>query len=110
MLQRRGQLTYRTLKRQFALDDEALEDLTYELIKGQRLAVDEEGEVLVWVGDRGETPALTSLSPQAQSPASYTPPHLAERIRAEQAAIEARGTADGERKTITALFAISNPH
>ncbi len=54
MLQRHGRLTYRTLKRQFALDDEALEDLTYELIKGQRLAVDEEGEVLVWVDDRGE--------------------------------------------------------
>jgi class 3 adenylate cyclase/predicted ATPase len=38
-------------------------------------------------------------------PISYTPPHLAERIRAEQAAIEARGAAEGERKTITALFA-----
>jgi class 3 adenylate cyclase len=41
----------------------------------------------------------------SQSPARYTPPHLAERIRAEQAALEARGTGDGERKTITALFA-----
>ncbi|MBI3245218.1 MAG: AAA family ATPase [Deltaproteobacteria bacterium] len=41
----------------------------------------------------------------AQSPASYTPPHLAERIRAEHAALAARSLADGERKTITALFA-----
>ncbi|HJY79885.1 MAG TPA: adenylate/guanylate cyclase domain-containing protein [Candidatus Binatia bacterium] len=40
-----------------------------------------------------------------QSPITYTPPHLAERIRAEQAVMEARGTPDGERKTITALFA-----
>src|SRR5207245_2995217 len=40
-----------------------------------------------------------------QPPASYTPPHLAERIRVEQAALEARGAPDGERKTITALFA-----
>jgi class 3 adenylate cyclase len=40
-----------------------------------------------------------------QPPASYTPSHLAERIRAEQAALEARGNTDGERKTITALFA-----
>src|SRR4030095_7089874 len=39
------------------------------------------------------------------SPASYTPKHLAERILAEQAALEARGVSDGERKTITALFA-----
>ena len=38
MLQRRGRLTYGTLKRQFQLDDAALEDLTNELIKGQRLA------------------------------------------------------------------------
>src|SRR5262249_37093735 len=38
-------------------------------------------------------------------PIAYTPPHLAERIRAEQSALEARGSTDGERKTITALFA-----
>ena len=39
MLQRRGRLTYRTLKRQFQLDDEALEDLKFELIEGQRLVL-----------------------------------------------------------------------
>src|SRR5213594_4666372 len=38
-------------------------------------------------------------------PGRWTPAHLAERIRAEQAAMEARGATDGERKTITALFA-----
>ena len=56
MLQRRGRVTYRLLKRQFDLDDEALEDLKLELIKGQRLAVDEEGEVLVWTGAGGTIP------------------------------------------------------
>ena len=50
MLQRRGRLTYGTLKRQFQLDDAALEDLKNELIEGQRLAVDEGGNVLVWTG------------------------------------------------------------
>jgi class 3 adenylate cyclase/predicted ATPase len=39
------------------------------------------------------------------NPRSYTPKHLAERILAEQAAMESRGAQDGERKTITALFA-----
>ncbi|EHP41322.1 ATP synthase subunit beta [Cupriavidus basilensis OR16] len=39
------------------------------------------------------------------APIQYTPPHLAERIRAEQVAREARGEAGGERKTITVLFA-----
>ncbi len=40
------------------------------------------------------------------TPILYTPPHLAERIRAERAAMESKGAdAAGERKTITALFA-----
>src|SRR5262249_30852343 len=38
-------------------------------------------------------------------PRSYTPSHLAERIQAEGAALEARGFPDGERKTIAAVFA-----
>ena len=50
LLCQRGRVTYRTLKRQFSLDDAALEDLKLELIAGQRLAVDEEGTVLVWTG------------------------------------------------------------
>src|SRR5262249_19675433 len=49
--------------------------------------------------------SLDSTSPSSPRPVSYTPPHLAERIRAEQAALETRGSTDGERKTITALFA-----
>lgn len=38
-------------------------------------------------------------------PVSYTPRHLAERILAEREAMAARGAPDGERKSITALFA-----
>jgi class 3 adenylate cyclase len=44
-------------------------------------------------------------TPDSSAPVSYTPNHLAERIRAEQEAMAARGAPDGERKTITALFA-----
>src|SRR5499433_3317640 len=44
-------------------------------------------------------------APRTQSPASYTPRHLAERILAEREAMETRGAPDGERKAITALFA-----
>src|SRR5215510_3948897 len=45
--------------------------------------------------------------PQASDPRpiSYTPKHLAERVLAEQAAMAARGAVDGERKTVTVLFA-----
>jgi predicted ATPase/class 3 adenylate cyclase len=49
--------------------------------------------------------APTADAPSALRPITYTPRHLAERILAEQAALEARGAPDGERKTITALFA-----
>jgi hypothetical protein len=50
MLQRRGRVAYRTLKRQFTLDEDALEDLKTELIDAQRVAADEDGNVLVWTG------------------------------------------------------------
>ena len=46
-----------------------------------------------------------SAHSQPQPPVSYTPRHLAERIQAEREAMEARGAPDGERKSITALFA-----
>ncbi|MEE9147822.1 MAG: hypothetical protein V3U27_10560, partial [Candidatus Tectomicrobia bacterium] len=68
MVQRRGRVTYRMLKRQFDLDDEALDDLKIELIKGQRLAVDEDGEVLVWTGETEPTPPPTSVPASAQAP------------------------------------------
>jgi class 3 adenylate cyclase/tetratricopeptide (TPR) repeat protein len=101
MLQRRGRVTYRTLKRQFQLDDEALEDVKVELIKGQRFAVDEDGEVLVWTGDAASVaaPAPTPAPVQAQAPLTYTPPHLTEKILAVRPALE------GERKQVTVLFA-----
>jgi len=120
MLQRRGRVAYRTLKRQFQLDDEALEDLKIELVKAQRLAADEGGEVLVWTGAGAPAPVSAAETPSAPRqelpppagplpaslrPITYTPRHLAERIQAEQVALEARGAPDGERKTITALFA-----
>jgi hypothetical protein len=101
MLQRRGRLTYGTLKRQFQLDDAALEDLKNELIEGQRLAVDERGNVLVWTGDTASAaaPAAAPAPVQAQAPLTYTPPHLTDKILAT------RTTLEGERKQVTVLFA-----
>jgi hypothetical protein len=51
LLRQRGRLTYRTLRLQFQLDEAHLEALKDELIHGQRVAVDEEGRVLVWTRD-----------------------------------------------------------
>jgi hypothetical protein len=54
VLQREGRISYRILKRRFNLDDEYLEDLKAELIDAKRVAVDEDGKVLVWVGNAEE--------------------------------------------------------
>jgi class 3 adenylate cyclase len=100
LLQRRGRVTYRMLKRQFNLDDDALEDLKAEIIKGQRLAVDEGGDVLVWAGDAPSTlPPVAPTPVQGRTPRAYTPAHLTEKILATRAALE------GERKQVTVLFA-----
>jgi len=73
LLQRRGRLTYRALKRQFDLDDDYLEDLKTELIKGQRLAVDEDGEVLVWIGGTDLSPTTIPRVVQSALPGPPTP-------------------------------------
>jgi class 3 adenylate cyclase len=101
MLQRRGRLTYGALKRQFQLDDAYLEDLKAELIEGQRVAVDDDGRVLVWTGAEVSAPQPTppSVSSQDRLPLAYTPPYLAEKI------LTSKGTLEGERKQATVLFA-----
>ena len=101
MLQRRGRVTYRTLKRQFHLDDDALEDLKDELLYAQPLVVDDDGRGLVWTGApiRPLPHALPQPSTRRRPPRSYTPPYLAEKILTSKSALE------GERKQVTVLFA-----
>jgi class 3 adenylate cyclase len=100
LLQRRGRLTYRALKRQFDLDDDYLEDLKAEIIQGQRLAVDEDGAVLVWTGDTEVTPRTIppASQPEAQPGTPNTPrtPTLP--------APAASSSPDAERRQLTVLF------
>ena len=100
LLRQRQRVTYRALQRQFQLDDAFLEDVKVELIKGQRLAVDEGGEVLVWIGDAGTAPVPISVpaEPPGRTPLTYTPPYLVEKILTSRSALE------GERKQVTVLF------
>src|SRR5690242_5174198 len=51
MLQRRGRLTYGTLKRQFHLDDAALDDLKEQLLYAHPQVVDDAERGLVWTGE-----------------------------------------------------------
>ena len=99
MLQRRQRVSYRALKRQFALDEAYLEDLKHELIAVHRLAVDQDGEMLCWAGDTAVAPVAAAASSQERAPLAYTPPHLTEKILASRSALE------GERKQVTVLFA-----
>jgi hypothetical protein len=57
MLRRLGLVTYRTLKRQFDLDDEALEDLKDQLLFSHPV-VDQDGRGLVWTGETEPQPEL----------------------------------------------------
>jgi class 3 adenylate cyclase/tetratricopeptide (TPR) repeat protein len=99
LLRQRGRVAYRTLKRHFQLDDEALEDLKIELIDSQRLATDEQGTVLVWTGGVASSFAPAAVAAPASAPLAYTPPYLAEKILTSRSALE------GERKQVTVLFA-----
>jgi predicted ATPase/class 3 adenylate cyclase len=100
LLRQRGRVTYRLLKRQFQLDDEAIEDLKVELITGQRLAVDEAGEVLVWIGVEGTTQASAALpSLYLQQPGTHDTP------RTHPATSHpAPPPPDAERRQLTVLF------
>jgi class 3 adenylate cyclase len=65
VLQREKRISYRALKRRFALDDTYLDDLKEEIIYAKRLALDEDSRVLVWSGDAAAPlpPAIPAFSP-----------------------------------------------
>ncbi|PON12377.1 hypothetical protein C2W62_39915 [Candidatus Entotheonella serta] len=58
MLRRHRRLTYRTLKRQFKLDDQVLEELKDELLFSQPV-VDEHDRGLFWTGETAAPDADT---------------------------------------------------
>ena len=99
-LEESGRLSYRLLRREFGLDDDALEELIEELVDIQRVAVRED-KALAWSADA--TPsrlgAESPPSPPERDPRSYTPKHLADKILQSKSALE------GERKQVTVLFA-----
>src|SRR5207245_2052335 len=96
LLQREKRVSYRALKRRFDLDDEYLEDLKDEMIKAKRLAIDEEGSVLIWTGDAQEVTApsaQTTLQPVAQGqPAPQVEP------------FSPAPSPDAERRQLTLMF------
>jgi class 3 adenylate cyclase len=94
LLQHQSRISYGALKRRFGLDDAYLDDLKIELIEAQQLARDENGRILVWVGQ--SAPTLLPVSEPALSPALTMPqgefPH------------GEHHTPDAERRQLTVLF------
>jgi predicted ATPase/class 3 adenylate cyclase len=97
MLQRRGRVTYGTLKFQFQLDDEQLAALKNELLYSQPQVIDDAGRGLVWTGEAASAAIPEPM--QAPAPLTYTPPYLVEKVLTSRSALE------GERKQVTVLFA-----
>ena len=100
LLKRQGRVSYSALKIRFNLTDDYLEAFKTELIEAQHLAIDENGRVLVWIGDphgtpvsapqfgRGtQQPTVQPAQPRRDRPASSVLPPL-----------------DAERRQLTVMF------
>ena len=68
MLQRHGRVAYRTLKRQFTLDDTALEDLKEAILFAHPQVVDEAGRGLIWSAPSAVHPAPVAPPPAIPQP------------------------------------------
>src|SRR5438093_12035760 len=97
LLQRQGRVSYGALKRRFALDDDYLQDLKDELIDAQRVAIDEDGKVLVWLGTSPVSGSKFQVSsPQPSAPSTQRP-------GARPQTLDPRRDA-GERRQLTVMF------
>jgi class 3 adenylate cyclase len=97
LLQREGRVSYRALKRRFDLDDDYLEDLKGEIIQAKRLAMDEDGVVLVWVG------ASTTASASVRAAMTPSAPQGDKAVPAERPGA-GRDRPEAERRQLTVLF------
>ncbi len=97
LLQSKGRVAYRALKRRFDLDDEYLEDLKAELIDAEQVARDEDGKVLVWTG----TSPVSSSTFQVSGSQPLVPSTQSSDARRQT--LDPRPT-DGERRQLTVEF------
>jgi hypothetical protein len=80
MLQRRGRVTYRLLKRQFQLDDDTLDDLLAELRYAYREAISEDEQGMVWTGEAAVLPPPLPQRCSLSSPLSLRRPRRHKRM------------------------------
>src|SRR5215470_11084212 len=90
LLQQRGCVTYWSLKLRYQLDDELLTGVVDELISAERVAADEDGNVLVWIGGTEVVSSQPLVSSTQPADGARAPLHAAR--------------ADGERRQLTVMF------
>src|SRR5262245_1584157 len=78
MLHQHSRVSYRALKRQFAIPDDYLADLTDAILFAYPQVREEEGRGLVWTGDTPLAPRGTVDAERVPAPVAYPPPYLAE--------------------------------
>jgi class 3 adenylate cyclase/predicted ATPase len=100
LLRQRGRMTYRTLQRQFQLDDEALHDLTDELLYAHPEVRDDAGRGLVWTGDAVTPPS--PLPPSSQPAPQPAMPEAALPQTPRPSSVSA--IPEAERRQLTVLF------
>src|SRR6266540_2543620 len=103
LLQRRGRVTYRSLKLRYQLDDELLAGVTAELIKAERVAAEEDGEVLVWVGASPVPSSTFQVPHSSHPPASQTADAGLRTPNSKPQTLDANRDA-GERRQLTVMF------
>jgi class 3 adenylate cyclase/tetratricopeptide (TPR) repeat protein len=86
-LREQGRVSLRALKREFALEDEALEELVDELVDVQQVAA-RAGKLLAWIGPAGAGEEQGSAAVEAATPAATLQEPVAE----------------GEHRQLTVLF------
>jgi class 3 adenylate cyclase len=106
LLRSKGRVSYRALKLQFSLDDDHLEGLKDELIEAERVADDENGKVLVWVGEEQRAGS------EVQGAKSEDSPKL-EKVQSPKSKVQSQETRpltsstqhlSGERRQLTVVF------
>jgi class 3 adenylate cyclase len=97
LLQRERRVSYRALKRRYDLDDEYLEDLKAEIIQAKKLAIDEEGAVLVWTGE-------PMTAPVPVRPVVQLPDTQGDQTTQVGPPVAAHGSPEAERRQLTVMF------
>ena len=102
LLQRKGRVSYRALKREFELDDEVLEDVKEELLFSDPQIEEIDGRGLVWTGTTTEQENPVEAESDGTTPTA--PADAAPRItNLEPKGADSR-SAGGERRQLTVMF------